>query len=352
MKILLIEDEKITRITLDETLQKEGYDITSTESGRDGLNKFFENNFDVVITDLRLPHVSGMDILKAVKTKNTNCYVIVITAFATIDTAVEAIKLGAYDYLTKPFSPDRLISMLKHIKQLRDALEENAKLRKKLKSIEDKIIVGISAQTKQLVETIKAVAAHDYTVLIEGESGTGKELVARALHSYSSRKASPFIPMNCAAIPESLLESELFGHEKGSFTGAIKRHIGYFERANGGTIFIDDVDDLPMTLQVKLLRVLQEREFVRLGGDENISINVRVLCATKVDLYNRVKSNRFRDDLYYRLNIIPIKLPPLRERKEDIIPLLTHFFQRRGAEEKIKFLTPEIQSQLIQYNWP
>jgi DNA-binding NtrC family response regulator len=232
MKILLIEDENITRITLDNTLQKEGYDITSTESGRDGLNKFFENIFDVVITDLRLPHLSGMEILKVIKEKNPDCYVIIITAFATIDTAIEAMKLGAYDYLTKPFPPDRLISMLKHIQQLRDALEENATLRKKLKSIEEKVIVGISPQIKQLVETIKTVAAHDYTVLIEGESGTGKELVARALHSYSPRKDCPFVPMNCAAIPESLLESELFGHEKGSFTGAIKRHIGYFERAN------------------------------------------------------------------------------------------------------------------------
>ena len=352
MKILLAEDEKITRITLTQTLGKEGYDVTSCEDGRQGLALLQSDHFDILITDLRLPGVNGMELLKTAKEKLPNCIVILMTAYATVENAVEALKLGAYDYLTKPFTPDRLLSMLSHIRELHTIMDENKELKKRLESFENKSIVGKSQQIAKLRQTIQSVAARDYTVLIEGESGTGKELVARALHFHSPRKEQPFITINCASIPESLLESELFGHEKGAFTGAIKRHVGYFERANGGTIFIDDIDDFPITLQVKLLRVLQEHEIVRVGGTSSLAVDVRVICATKVDLKERVSRSLFREDLYYRLDIIRIKIPPLRERREDILPLLTHFFEKYGNPEKQKLLTIDVFALLQSYSWP
>ena len=352
MKILLAEDEKITRITLTQTLGKEGYDVTSCEDGRQGLALLQSKQFDVVITDLRLPGVSGMELLRTAKERLPHCVVILMTAYATVENAVEALKLGAYDYLTKPFTPDRLLSMLSHIRELHTILDENKELKKRLESFENKSIIGQSPQMTKLQQTIQSVAARDYTVLIEGESGTGKELVARALHFHSPRKDQPFITINCASIPESLLESELFGHEKGAFTGAIKRHVGYFERANGGTIFIDDIDDFPFTLQVKLLRVLQEREIVRVGGTSSVAVDVRVICATKVDLKERVLKGLFREDLFYRLDIIRIKIPPLRERREDILPLLTHFFEKYGNPDKQKLLTIDVLALLQSYSWP
>jgi len=352
MKILLVEDEKISRITLTQTLVKEGYDVTSSEDGRQGLALLQSDHFDVLITDLRLPGVNGMELLKTAKEKLPNCIVVLMTAYATVENAVEALKLGAYDYLTKPFTPDRLLSMLSHIRELHTVLDENKELKKRLESFENKSIVGTSPQMAKLQQTIQSVAGREYTVLIEGESGTGKELVARALHLHSPRKDQPFITISCASIPESLLESELFGHEKGAFTGAIKRHVGYFERANGGTIFIDDIDDFPITLQVKLLRVLQERELVRVGGTSSVSVDVRVICATKVDLKERVSRNLFREDLFYRLDIIRIKIPPLRERREDILPLLTHFFEKHGNPEKQKLLTIDVLDLLQSYSWP
>jgi DNA-binding NtrC family response regulator len=352
MRILLVEDEKITRITLTQTLAKEGYDVTSSEDGRLGLTLLQTQTFDVLITDLRLPGVNGMELLKTAKERSPNCVVILMTAYATIENAVEALKLGAYDYLTKPFTPDKLLSMLSHIRELHVVMDENKELKKRLESFENRTIIGKSPQMDKLQLTIHSVAGRDYTVLIEGESGTGKELVARALHFHSARKEHPFITINCAAIPETLLESELFGHEKGAFTGAIRRHIGYFERANGGTIFIDDIDDFPMNLQVKLLRVLQERELVRVGGTTSVAVDVRVICATKVDLKNRVERNLFREDLFYRLDIIRIKIPPLRERPEDLLPLLTHFFEKHGSPDKQKLLTIDVLSLLQSYLWP
>ena len=352
MRILLIEDEKITRITLSNTLKKEGYEVVSSESGQEGLELFRKQPFDVVITDLRLPRISGLEVLKEVKERAPDCTVIMMTAYGTVETAVEALKMGAYDYITKPFSPDKLLSMLQHLQQFHKVLDENVRLKKRLKLFENRVIVGNSPPMRRLLETIRHVARHDYTVLIQGESGTGKELVARALHYHSARRDKPFVPINCAVIPETLLESELFGHEKGAFSGAIRRHIGYFERANGGTLFIDDIDDLPMPLQVKLLRVLQEREFHRVGGTEAVQVDVRVIAATKIDLQERVAQNRFREDLYYRLNIIPIQVPPLRERKEDIPALFEHFLEKHGAPEKIKQVPPELLQRFMEYDWP
>lgn len=352
MKILLIEDEKITRITLTNTLKKEGFDVVSCETGVEGLARIEKESFDVIVTDLRLPGMNGMDILKTVKEKYPETMVIIITAFATVETAVDALKIGAYDYLTKPFSPDKLLSTLTHIRQFHEVRNENVKLKKRLRIFENKVIVGSSPLMSKLLEKIKAVAQNDYTVLIEGESGSGKEMVARALHYYSSRVKNPFIPINCAVIPESLLESELFGHEKGAFSGAVKRHVGYFERADKGTIFIDDIDDFPLPLQVKLLRVLQEREFLRVGGIESVSVDVRIICASKIDLKEHVNKNLFREDLYYRLNIIPLRIPPLRKRKDDIPALVEHFFDKNNARDKLRLLNKNIYSRFLQYDWP
>lgn len=352
MKIMLVEDEKITRKTLTDILKKENYDVNSFGDGTEALNALKQNNFDVVITDLRLPGTNGLDILKAAKETNSRIIVIIITAYATVETAIESLKLGAYDYLLKPFSPEQLLSILKHIEQLSNVLSENEKLKNRLELFEKKTIIGSSAQVKAFLDMIKIVAPQDHTILIQGESGTGKELCARTIHNFSLRKDKEFIAINCAVIPETLIESELFGHEKGAFTGAVKKHIGYFEKANGGTLLLDDIDDLPLAMQVKLLRVLQEKEISRVGSTENIPIDVRIVCATKVDLKERVNQKLFREDLYYRLNIIPIVLPPLRERKEDIPELLVHFLKKHGAEDKVQYVNENIYSILNKYNWP
>jgi len=295
--------------------------------------------------------MNGIDILKEVKQKSPETTMIVITAFATVETAVEALKLGAYDYLTKPFSPDKLLSMLNHIRQFHKMQTENIDLKKRLQMFENKVIIANSERMIKLMDTIKVVAQNDYTVLIEGESGTGKEMVARSLHFHSPRVKKPFMPINVSIIPETLLESELFGYEKGAFTGASKKHIGFFERANGGTVFIDDIDDFPMQLQVKLLRVLQEREITRVGGDETIKVDVRVIVATKANLKMLVDKKKFRDDLFYRLNIIPLKIPPLRERKDDIPALIEHFFIKHNAKEKLELMNKEILNNFLNYDW-
>lgn len=352
MKIMLVEDEKITRRTLTDILKKENYDINSFSDGTEALNSLKQDNYDVVVTDLRLPGTNGLDILRSAKEINTRTIVIIITAYATVETAIESLKLGAYDYLLKPFSPEQLLSILKHIEQLSNVLSENEKLKSRLEFFEKKTIIGSSAKVKVFLDMIKMVAPQDHTILIQGESGTGKELCARTIHSYSHRKDNEFIAINCAVIPETLIESELFGHEKGAFTGAVKRHIGYFEKANGGTLLLDDIDDLPLPIQVKLLRVLQEKEISRVGSTENIPIDVRIVCATKADLKERVNQKLFREDLYYRLNIIPIVLPPLRERKEDIPELLIHFLKKHGAEDKVQYVNENIYSILNKYDWP
>jgi DNA-binding NtrC family response regulator len=352
MRILLLEDEKITRITLTNTLRQEGFEVDNSGDGLEGINLFYQHAYDLVITDLRLPGMNGIEILRKIKENNKETIVIVVTAYATVETAVEALKLGAYDYITKPFSPDRVIAILQNIRRMKSILDENTKLKMQVEALASSNIIAGSAIMKKFLETIKVVAPYDYTVLIEGESGTGKEMTAREIHRLSNRSANPFIPINCAVIPESLLESELFGHEKGAFTNAVKRHIGYFERANKGTLFIDDIDDFPLSLQVKLLRVLQEQEFVRVGGTESISVDVRIVCATKVDLKQQVNIKLFREDLFYRLNIIPIKIPPLRERKDDIPLLIDHFLKKYGEGENSELINKPLLDQILSYDWP
>jgi DNA-binding NtrC family response regulator len=351
MRILLVEDERIARVSLSRTLAKQGDEVVACETGTEGLARLEEEQFDVVITDLRLPGVDGMEVLKVAKAKGGECVVIMMTAFATIQSAIEALKLGAYDYLTKPFAPEELLHMLAKVRKLREVLSENVRLRKRIARFEDRIIAGTSPATRRLRDTIRVVAIRDCTVLVQGESGTGKELVARALHAHSPRKHEPFIAFSCAVIPETLLESELFGHEKGAFSGAIGRHVGYFERANRGTVFMDDIDDVPLALQVKLLRLLQEREVHRVGGQKPISVDIRVVCATKVDLEDLVQQKRFRDDLYYRLNIVPIHVPPLRDRKEDIPLLAEHFLEKYGADQSVRVRLAKLMDEMMVYDW-
>jgi DNA-binding NtrC family response regulator len=351
MRILLVEDEKISRISLAKTLGRQGDEVVACETGNAGLARLERERFDLVITDLRLPGADGMEVLRAAKARDEGCVVIMMTAFASVQTAIEALKLGAYDYLTKPFAPEELLHMVAKVRTLRDVLSENARLRRRIARFEDRAIVGDSPAITKLRETIRVVAARECTVLIEGESGTGKELVARALHTQSPRKGEPFVAFSCAVIPETLLESELFGHEKGAFSGAVSRHIGYFERATGGSVFMDDIDDVPLGLQVKLLRLLQEREVQRVGGQRPIHVDIRVICATKVDLGALVEAKRFRDDLYYRLNIVPIRVPALRERKEDIPLLVEHFLEKYGGDDGVRARLPRFLDEMTAYDW-
>jgi DNA-binding NtrC family response regulator len=325
-RILLIEDERSMRIGLLHALKADGYKVKATASGQEGVNLIAADEFDLVITDLRLPDMDGIQVLKTVMEVAPDTGVIIITGFADVKTAVKAMREGAYDYLAKPFDPDELLLVIGRFVKHRELESENVRLKEELGEFKHfEQIVGNSPSMRSVFERIAIVAKTDSSVMIYGESGTGKELAANALHNLSPRKDKSFVKLNCAAIPDTLIESELFGHEKGSFTGAIQRRKGKFEVADGGTIFLDEIGDLPLALQAKLLRVLENRTFERLGGNEPITVDVRTIYATSRNLKEEVKAGRFREDLYYRLNVMPMTLPPLRERKEDIPLLVNHF---------------------------
>jgi len=347
MKLLLIEDEKILRISLNKSLAKAGYLVSTCEDGKEAISNLKKNKYDIVLTDIRLPNADGFEILNFISTNHPKTKVIMMTAFGSIEAAVEALKQGADDYITKPFTIEELLHRLAKIRDYQSVLAENKKLKKKIK-LNSKII-GEAPEFIKTIELVKLAAPKDYTILIEGESGTGKELIVNMIHNLSTRKKKPLIKVNCSALPETLFESELFGHEKGSFTGAVKQNIGRFERANGGTIFLDDIDDLSYPMQVKLLRVLQEREIERIGGDKTIPINIRLIVATKVDLKKEMESGNFRNDLFYRINVVRIKMPLLKERKSDIPLLVSHFLKKHGDRQKI---TPSLMDKLLEYNWP
>ena len=342
----------MTRVALTGTLDREGHEVTACADGESGLEAVAHHDFDVVLTDLRLPGASGLDILRGVQERGSHGKVIIMTAFASTETAVEALRLGAYDYVSKPFQPDEILTLLRHIEQLDSVVRENQELKVRIRSLGSGAIVGSSPAMRRLKQTIQAVAAGDHTVLIQGPSGTGKEMVARAIHDQSRRNQSPFIAINCTAIPETLLESELFGYKKGAFTGADRDHSGYFERARGGTLFIDDIDDMPVSMQVKLLRVIQEREVQPVGGRHALPIDIRLLTATKRDLKERVAAGSFREDLFYRLNVIPLRLPLLRERREDIPELIRHFVAKHGGQATLPKLDPHGYAQLAAHSWP
>ncbi|MBI5327755.1 MAG: sigma-54-dependent Fis family transcriptional regulator [Deltaproteobacteria bacterium] len=353
MNVLIVEDEKIKRITLTDALLKQGYAVLAMENPIEALNIFKEREFDVVITDIRLPHMDGLDFLKEIKTLKPEITAIVMTAYATIDTAIKAMKLGAYDYITKPFSSEEMLLIIERLKDFRRIVEENIKLKQEItERYRFGNIIGKSKKMRDVYELIKTVAPSDATTLIVGESGTGKELIANAIHYNSPRKDNPFIKVSCSALAETLLESELFGHEKGAFTGAVKERKGRFELANNGSIFLDDIDDIPLSMQTKLLRVLQEKEIERVGGTKTIKIDIRIICATKVDLLKLAKQRKFREDLYYRLNIVPINLPPLRDRKEDIPLLVEYLLNKYSSKGEKKTFCHEAMKLLINYDWP
>ncbi|MBU5636034.1 sigma-54 dependent transcriptional regulator [Geomonas sp. Red69] len=350
-KILIIDDDSSLRRVLEYNLQQEGYDVYTAADGSTGLQLFEEKSPQLVITDLKMPGITGFEVLSTVKERAPSTVVIVLTAFGAIDTAVEAMKLGAFHYLTKPFNREELkVTVLKGL-QLQGLSEENRLLKEELSGrTEFKSIVGTSRAMEGVFSVVRKVADTEATVLITGESGTGKELVARAIHSGSSRRAAPFVAVNCAAIPRDLLESELFGHVKGAFTGAIRDKEGKFQLADGGTIFLDEVGDLPLELQPKLLRVLQERVVEPVGGTSLQKIDLRVVAATNADLERWIAEGKFREDLYYRLSVIPVQLPPLRERVEDV-PLLIRYFCGKFGAEAVTFSKEALQ-RLQEYAWP
>jgi len=345
-KVVIIDDDQFFCKTMKMLLQ-DYYDVLSFCNPLDALSHLKQEYVDVVLTDLYMPEINGIDLLKRIKSELFDVDVIVMTAYAGIDTAIEAIKLGAFDYLVKPFRPEELLNRLKNIFKQRRLAEENIELKDAIhRSFSPENIVGKSDAMKRVYSMIERVSKVDSTVLITGESGTGKELVARAIHFNSERKNRKFVSINCTAIPDSLLESELFGFEKGAFSGAYKKKKGLFEYANGGTILLDEIGDASLQIQSKLLRVLQEHKIRPVGSNEEITVDVRVICSTNKDLPSLIKQNKFREDLYYRINVVHIKLPPLRERKSDIPMLIAHFLEGR------KKIHPRVVDILTNYHWP
>lgn len=353
--ILVIEDEPLQLKNLSEALEKQGYNVLSSESSAKGIKIVQEKAVDLVLTDFKMPEKNGLEVLREVKQINPDISVIIITAYGDVETAVKVMKEGAFDYLTKPIEFEELDIIIKKALERKMLVSENKELRRQLagKYRFDEIIYG-SSEMEEVINTAGRAADSRASILIYGESGTGKELIAKAIHYASPRKNKPLISINCAALNENLLESELFGHEKGAFTGADKQRKGRFELADGGTIFLDEVGEIPPSIQVKLLRVLQEREFERVGGNETIRVDVRVISATNRDLESMIKKGTFREDLFYRLNVISIRIPPLRERKSDIPPLINYFITKYAKEnnKEVESLSKEAMDALIKYNYP
>jgi len=351
VKMLIVDDEPNMRKVLADVFSDEGMIVDVAANGLTAVSLVEKNSYDAAIVDLRLPDITGIDVIREIRRRNLSTVILMITAFSTVETAIQAMKLGAYDYVTKPFKTDDL----------------KARIHEAISGSQSRLVgaaeadgagfngvIGQSPQVRQIFEMISDIAPTNATVLIYGESGTGKELLAEYIHKRSLRARKPFVKVNCAAIPETLLESELFGHEKGAFTNAVARKPGRFELANGGTIFLDEIGEMSLGMQSKLLRVVQEKEFERVGGTQTIKVDVRIIAATNQDLMRAIREGRFREDLYYRLSVVPIMLPPLRERKEDI-PELAMMFMRRYAEETGKPVTgfsEEAMRVLQSYNWP
>jgi DNA-binding NtrC family response regulator len=355
MSILVVEDEEAQRNLLAGLLSKEGYTASSAEDGKTALETFRQGTFEVVLLDYKLPDSDGLTLLKAFKEMNPEVEVVMITAFGSIENAVTALKAGAFEYLTKPIDLDDLLFKIKKVEEKRYLVYENMVLKEALKDrLKSEEVIYTSEKMHQVMSLVVRVAKTNSTCLIEGESGTGKEVIADLIHSLSDRAAKALVKVNCSAIPETLLESELFGHERGAFTGAYQRKVGKFELAHGGTIFLDEIGDIPLLLQPKLLRALQEKEVERIGGLRPLKVDVRIVSATNRNLAEEVKSGRFREDLFYRLNVVTVQIPPLRERKDDV-PLLLEFFLKKYAErhkKPIKGFTREARDLLIKYDYP
>lgn len=354
-KILIIEDEPTMRIGMTHLLSSSGYHVKSCKDGEEGIATIEREAFDLVITDMRLPGLDGLSVLKRVKALSPSTGVIIITAYAEVKTAVQAIKDGAFDYVSKPFSNDELLILIERFLRFRNLETELHRLKETVtEKISFEKLIGVSPSMKVIFDKIEAIANTDVPVLIQGESGTGKELVANAIHNLSSRREREYVKINCAAIPDNLFESEIFGHEKGAFTGASDMRKGKFELANGGTIFFDEIGDMPLGLQAKLLRVIEENILYRLGGSEPVKVNVRGIYATSKNIRDLIKKGLFRDDLFYRINVVPIIIPPLRDRKEDIPYLIDHFLELFGnkyAKPGTK-VTPAAYQSLMSYSYP
>lgn len=351
-RILIVDDEKSMRELLTIMLRKDGHETVMAEDGLKAVNLIKEDIFDLVITDVKMPRMDGVDVLKAVKDASPETIVIMITAYATAETAVEAMKEGAYDYILKPFKVDEIKLVIRNALEKKMLRVENTLLKREIeadKGFEN--FVGRSPAMEKVFDLITRVAEKNSTVLITGESGTGKELAARAIHNKSPRKDKPFVYIHCGALPEQLLESELFGHMKGSFTGAFENKEGLFEVAQEGTVFLDEISETTPAFQVKLLHVIQEREFKRVGGTVDIKVNVRIVAATNRDLDEEIRKGNFREDLYYRLNVIPVMLPPLRERREDIPLLVEHFLDGHRKDGGPSRVSPDAMSRLMAYEW-
>ncbi len=354
-RIHLIDDEPIIHDVLGQLLEAEGYRVEISASGEEALKKFEEQKFDLILLDLLMPGMDGLEVLRRIKRIDPEALVIIITAYASVESALAAIKMGAYDYIQKPFKNDELLMTIKRALDHRRLQEENIRLRDELKKkFSFSNIIGKSPVMMNVFELIKAAAPTRSTILIQGESGTGKELVARAIHQNSDRANHPFVVVNSGSLPPDLLESHLFGHVKGAFTGAVTEKKGLFEAANYGTIFFDEISSLSLETQVKLLRVMQDKEFMRLGGTRTIKVDVRIIAATNTDLEELIEQKAFRKDLFYRLNVIKIELPPLRQRKEDIPLLVKHFIDLYNAEnqKQVEGVSEDVMEILMDYDWP
>jgi nitrogen regulation protein NR(I) len=352
-RVLIADDDESVRWVLKKSLEKEGFETVQAKDAAEALERLSEGNIEIALMDIRMPGQSGLEALDRIQADGRGTSVIIMTAQATMQNAIEAMRRGAFDYITKPFDLEEVNLLVKKAVEVRRLSQEVSALRAEVREKYEGGLVGNTAAMQEIYKTIGRVAESDATVLIHGESGTGKELVARAVHYHSKRAGRPFSAVNSAAIPSELLESELFGHEKGAFTGAFARKIGKFEAAAGGTLFLDEIGDMNLPLQGKLLRVLQEKEFERVGGAEPIKTDVRVLAATHHNLEKAVREKRFREDLFYRLNVIQINIPPLRKRKDDIVPLAEFFMQKYQVRDaKKKILTPETLKILRAYDWP
>jgi two-component system NtrC family response regulator len=356
LNILIVEDGRSQREMLRDFLISEGHRVAEAENGEKAIKTVAGHHFDLILLDYKMPGMDGMEVLKAVKRINHEIDVVIITAYGTIETAVEAIKVGAMDYITKPVELEELLLLVERVAERRGLIRENELLKQELgkKGVTVDKIVYKNAKMVELINLASRVAASRASVLIQGESGTGKELIARLIHQLSPRVNKSIIVVNCGALQENLLESELFGHEKGAYTGASSRRIGRFEEADGGTLFLDEIGELPPTVQVKLLRFLQEREIQRLGSNANIPVDVRIISATNRDLESRVREEAFREDLFYRLKVVTMSMPPLRERKEDLPALIDHFMEKFTMENKknIKGITAEARDLLLKYDYP
>jgi DNA-binding NtrC family response regulator len=354
-KILVVDDDRVARDLLAEALKKEGYEVEAYGSGEEAIARGREGRVDLVLTDIRMGAVDGLTVLREFKRMSQDTAIVVLTAFGSLEGAIEAIKQGAYDYLAKPFKKEEIKLVVQRSLDHCRLLRENTKYREELKSKDEwSPLVGSSPAMLEVYKLVARVSESKSTVLLQGESGTGKELIARAIHGNSPRRDKPFVPVNCGALPDTLLESEMFGYEKGAFTGAVGTKTGLFESADGGTLFLDEVGELGQALQVKLLRVMQDHEVRRVGGTHSIKVDVRIIAATNRDLEQLVKEGKFRDDLFYRLNVVRITLPPLVERQEDIPMLAHHFLQKcaAGTTTAVRGFHPDTLDQLKRYRWP